>query len=86
MFSFLIGSVSFVHISADDRNIWQMDEESAEERLLYNARHGDVELVRDLLQQRSTGELKLNIDCEGTSAGLDRGNKIYTISDVSTIK
>jgi len=42
-----------------------MEEESAEERLLYSARHGDVDSVGGLLQERSSGELQLNIDCEG---------------------
>jgi len=43
-----------------------MEEESAEERLLYSARHGDVDSVGGLLQERSSGELQLNIDCEGS--------------------
>ena len=44
-----------------------MDEENPEERLLYSSRHGDVDSVCDLLQQRSADKITLNIDCEGRS-------------------
>lgn len=37
----------------------------AEESLLYSARHGELKVVKALLEAKSEGKLTLNINCKG---------------------
>lgn len=39
--------------------------QEAEESLLYSARHGELTVVKALLEARREGKLTLNIDCRG---------------------
>lgn len=39
--------------------------QEAQESLLYSARHGELSVVKALLQAREKGELTLDINCKG---------------------
>lgn len=47
----------------------------AEESLLYSARHGELKVVKALLEAKREGNLRLDINCKGK---LNFGTNFYT--------